>query len=108
DLAAQNSHEHPDALPGRKKHLAASHHAAFCQRLKQRKLVIVQLRKRNTFGIAIKLFVLFFVGHLRPLRENLKRIPKINKASPGCEPHWPRLASSRHRLSDKRSASGKE
>jgi hypothetical protein len=46
-------------------------------------LVIVEFRERDAFGIAIKLFVLLFVGHLRPLRENLKRIAKINKSESG-------------------------
>ena len=51
------------AFPGFINHLAATHHAPLSQRLEQRKLVIVQFRKRDAFRVAIKLFILLLVSH---------------------------------------------
>src|SRR5580700_551845 len=75
EFTAQNNRQPNIALPSFKKHVTAFHHAAFGQRLKKRKLMIVQFWKRDTFGIAIKLFVLLFVGHL----EKVYAKPKMNR-----------------------------
>ena len=61
-----------------KRHVAAFHRTALAQSLQGRELVIVQFRKRDTLGIAIKLFCpvvrLSFAGLARnPQSEQQRR-----------------------------------
>ena len=63
EFAAQENGQSEIALSSLKNQITALHQAAFAQWLKQRKLVIVQFRKGDTFRIAIELFVLLFVSH---------------------------------------------
>jgi len=63
DFAAQENGQSEIALSSLINQITARHEASLAQWLKQRKLVIVQFRKRDAFRIAIKLFVLLFVGH---------------------------------------------
>ncbi|MEY2526900.1 MAG: hypothetical protein QOE73_1671, partial [Verrucomicrobiota bacterium] len=59
--AAQHDGQAHIALAGLENQLATRQDASFPQWLKQRKLVIVQRRKGDTFRVAIKLFVLLLV-----------------------------------------------
>src|SRR5438046_8249372 len=63
DFATQENGQSEIALSSLINQITALHEASFAQWLKQRKLVIVQFRKRDAFRIAIKLFVLLVVGH---------------------------------------------
>ena len=63
DLAAQDNRESQIALSDLVNQFATRHDTSFSQRLKQRKLVIVQLGKSDVFCIAIKPFVVLFVWH---------------------------------------------
>src|SRR5207248_347873 len=56
-------------LPGLVNHVAALHGTALSQWFEQRKLIIIQLGKGNTFGVSIKLLVvLSLVSHREILR----------------------------------------
>src|SRR5438046_4668374 len=63
DFATQENGQSEIALSSLINQITALHEASFAQWLKQRKLVIVQFRKGDTFRIAIELFVLLFVSH---------------------------------------------
>src|SRR4030081_3106205 len=67
------------ALHGLEEHGAAFEHAAGARMLAERKLVIVEFRERDAFGIAIKLFVLLFVCHLQAVPETLRLSVKYTK-----------------------------
>src|SRR5437879_12349842 len=62
-FAAQENGQSEIALSSLINQITALHEASFAQWLKQRKLVIVQFRKGDTFRIAIELFVVLFVRH---------------------------------------------
>src|SRR5438270_7287628 len=63
DFAAQENGQSEIALSSLINQITALHEASFAQWLKQRKLVIVQFRKGDTFSIAIVLFVLLFFSN---------------------------------------------
>src|SRR3954469_17998136 len=79
EFAAQNNCQSQIALPRLEQYVAAFHHAPFAQRLKERKLMIVQFWKRDAFSIAVELFVLLVVSHLRNLRAT-QHIPNLTHA----------------------------
>src|SRR5206468_7651011 len=70
DFSAQDNGQSHIALPCLENQFGTLEDFSFCQRSKKRKLVIVQLRKGDTFRIAVELFVLsLFVGcHFPTLR----------------------------------------
>src|SRR5713101_8053008 len=95
DFAAQENGQSEIALSSLINQITALHDASFAQRLKQKKLVIVQFRKGDTFRIAIELFVLLLVSHFREFTPGAGQA-KRNKtpergicASPLSVPHQP-------------------
>src|SRR5437667_5560280 len=60
-FAAQYNRQTEVPLTGFVDHISPLHDTALCQWLKQRKLVVVQFPKSDTFRVPIKLFVLLFV-----------------------------------------------
>jgi hypothetical protein len=51
-------------LPGLEDEIATLHDTTLSEGFKQRKLMIVQFRKRDAFSIAVEPFVLLVVSHV--------------------------------------------
>src|SRR5690242_4368464 len=81
EFAAQNNCYSDITLPGLEDEIATLHDTTLSEGFKQRKLMIVQFRKRDRFSVAIKLFVSLLVSHRQTLRATQ---------------HNPNLTRSRH------------
>jgi hypothetical protein len=68
DLPSQDNGQAKIPLPSFVNQLTALQNTSFAQWFQQRELLIIQLREGDAFRVAIKLFVLLFVGrHFRTL-----------------------------------------
>src|SRR5262249_41223074 len=80
EFAAQNNCQSEITLPGLEDEIATLHDTTLSEGFKQRELMIVQFWKGDAFSIAIELFVLLVVSHLRNLRAT-RHNPNLTHAS---------------------------